>query len=136
MNMYSSVKKILILSGLLFAVNVSYADDTAMDCVKTQWEGNNYIFKNVCDYNVFVMYCTEGKKTTGKFCGDYTGSEGLKGSFYTHTFNLKAGKKQSKYKPAGIRYGACKGMTGFGRYFTDHKDGSYVCEEPRRLYDK
>jgi len=134
--MYSSVKKILVLSGLLFAVNVSYADDTAMDCVKTQWEGNNYIFKNVCDYNVFVMYCTEGKKTTGKFCGDYTGSEGLKGSFYTHTFNLKAGKKQSKYKPAGIRYGACKGMTGFGRYFTDHKDGSYVCEEPRRLYDK
>jgi len=134
--MYSSVKTILVLSGLLFAVNVSYADDTAMDCVKTQWEGNNYIFKNVCDYNVFVMYCTEGKKTTGKFCGDYTGSEGLKGSFYTHTFNLKAGKKQSKYKPAGIRYGACKGMTGFGRYFTDHKDGSYVCEEPRRLYDK
>ncbi len=44
---------------------------------------------NVCDYNVFVMYCTEGKKTTGKYCGDYTGSKGLKGSFYTYSFNLK-----------------------------------------------
>ena len=79
--MYGSVKKILVLSGLLLAANISYADDAAMDCVKTQWDGNNYIFKNLCDYNVFVMYCTEGKKTTGKFCGDYTGSEGLKGSF-------------------------------------------------------
>ncbi len=133
--MFDSVKKILVVSSFLLAINVSYADTSAMDCVKTKWEGNNYTFKNVCDYNVFVMYCTEGKKTTGKYCGDYTGSKGLKGSFYTHTFNLKAGKKQSKYKPRGIRYGVCKGMTGFGRYFTDHKDGSYVCEEPRRLYD-
>ena len=129
-------KKSLWVLGLLSALNVSYADTSAMNCVKTNWECNNYVFRNICDYNVFVMYCTEGKKTTGKFCGDYTGSKGLKGSFYTHTFNLKSGKKQSKYKPSGIRYGACKGMTGFGRQFTDYKDGSYVCEEPKRLYDK
>ena len=133
----SSVKnKILVLFGCIFAVNTSFADNSAMDCLKTGWEGNNYVFQNICDYNVYVMYCTEGKKTTGKFCGDYTGSKGLKGSFYTHTFNLKAGKTQSKYKPSGIRYGACKGMTGFGRDFTDYKDGTYVCEEPKRLYDK
>ena len=133
--MFHLKKKTLITMACLLAVNVSYADNPAMACVQTHWEGNNYIFRNTCDHNVFVMYCTEGKKTSGKFCGDYTGSKGLKGSFYTHSFNLKAGKKQSKYKPRGIRYGACKGMTGFGRYFTDHKDGSYVCEEPRRLYD-
>ena len=132
----SSLKnKILVIFGFIFAVNTSYADNSAMDCLKTGWEGNNYVFQNICDYNVYVMYCTEGKKTSGKFCGDYTGSKGLKGSFYTHTFNLKAGKTQSKYKPSGIRYGACKGMTGFGRDFTDHKDGTYVCEEPKRLYD-
>ena len=132
----SSLKnKILVIFGFIFAVNTSYADNSAMDCLKTGWEGNNYVFQNICDYNVYVMYCTEGKKTSGKFCGDYTGSKGLKGSFYTHTFNLKAGKTQSKYKPSGIRYGACKGMTGFGRDFTDHKDGTYVCEEPKTLYD-
>jgi hypothetical protein len=133
--MLSSNKKILVLLSFIFSVNTSYADNSAMDCLKTGWEGNNYVFQNICDYNVYVMYCTEGKKTTGKFCGDYTGSKGLKGSFYTHTFNLKAGKTQSKYKPSGIRYGACKGMTGFGRDFTDHEDGTYVCEEPKRLYD-
>jgi len=128
-------KKMLFVIGLLFITNVSYADNSAMDCVKTKWKGNNYVFTNVCDYNVYVMYCTEGKKTSGKYCGDYTGSKGEKGSFYTHTFNLKVGKNKSKYKPKGIRYGACKGMTGFGRKFTDHKDGSFNCEEPKRLYD-
>lgn len=133
--MFNLKKKMLIAVIFLFAVNVSYADNSAMACVKTNWEGNNYIFTNVCDHNVYVMYCTEGKKTSGKYCGDYTGSKGLKGSFYTHSFNLKVGKNKSKYKPKGIRYGACKGMTGFGRNFTDNKDGTYVCEEPKRLYD-
>ncbi len=61
-------------------------------------------------------------------------SKGLIGSFYTHNFNLKVGKTQSKYKPRGIWYGACKGMIGFGRNFTDHKDDSFNCEEPRKLY--
>ena len=76
--MFNLKKKTLIVMGFLLTVNVSYADNPAMACVKTHWEGNNYSFNNVCDYNVFVMYCTEGKKTSGKFCGDYTGSKGLK----------------------------------------------------------
>jgi hypothetical protein len=89
LNKFDPVKKILVASSFLLAINDSYADTSAIDCVKTKWEGNNYTFMNVCDYNVFVMYCTEGKKTTGKYCGDYTGSKGLKGSFYTYLFNLK-----------------------------------------------
>jgi hypothetical protein len=32
--MFDSVKKILVVSSFLLAINVSYADTSAMDCVK------------------------------------------------------------------------------------------------------
>jgi hypothetical protein len=107
-----------------------------MECVSTKWDGNNFVFKNSCDYNIYVMYCGTDKKISGKYCGDYKGSAKNKGTYYTHTFNLKAGKTKSKWKPGNLKYGACKGMTGFGRSFTDRPDGSFSCEEPRRMYDK
>ncbi len=45
--MFDSMKKILVVNSFLLAMNVSYADTSAMDCVKTNWEGNNYVFRNV-----------------------------------------------------------------------------------------
>lgn len=129
-------KKISLFIVLMATMSISYADNSAMACLKTWWVGEKLYFKNICEHNIYVIYCTTGKKTSGKYCGDYKGSEGKKGSYYTHSFNLKVGKEQYKWRPEGIEYGACKGMTGFGRSFTDFPDGRYSCEEPKRLYNK
>ena len=107
-----------------------------MECLSTSRDGNNFIFKNSCEHNIYVMYCGASKKISGKICGGYKGSAKGKGTYYTHTFNLKSGKTKSKWKPGDIKYGACKGMTGFGRSFSDKPDGSFACEKPRRMYDK
>ncbi len=133
--MFKHTIKIPLFVLLALTLNTSYADNSAINCVATSWDKDNFIFKNSCDHNIYVMYCTKGKKTSGKFCGDYKGSKGEKGSYYTHTFNLKAGKTQSKWRPEGIEFGACKGMTSFGKDFSDNPDGTYSCEEPKRLHD-
>ena len=133
--MFKPAIKTTLFALLMLTLNSSYADNSAIDCVTTSWDKDNFIFQNTCDYNIYVMYCTKGKKTSGKFCGDYKGSKGEKGSYYTHTFNLKVGKSKSKWRPKGIEFGACKGMTGFGRDFSDNPDGTYRCEEPKRLHD-
>lgn len=125
----------LVLTIMLLTVNTSHANNSGMSCLSTQWDGDNLVFKNSCNYNIYVMYCSPEKKISGKYCGGYKGSAKNKGTYYTHTFNLKAGKTKSKWKPKNLQYGACKGMAGFGRSFTDKKDGSYSCEKPRRMYD-
>lgn len=126
----------LLTAITLSLTGLAQADNSALQCVSTHWEGDNYVFTNTCDHNIYVMYCSTDKKISGKFCGDYKGSTKGKGSYYTHTFNLKVGKTQKKWRPGSIQYGACKGMTGFGRSFSDRPDGSFACEEPRRMHDK
>lgn len=125
----------LFLVGIFFLASNAFAENSAMDCVSAKWQDNDYVFRNICDYNIYIMYCSTDKKISGKYCGDYKGSNENKGSYYTHSFNLKRGKSRSKWKPGDIKYAACKGMTGFGRTFTDYSDGRFSCEEPRRLYD-
>lgn len=132
MNRKTKTAAFILMAGVM---GISYADNSAMECLSTRWDGDKLYFTNVCDYNIYVMYCTTEVKTSGKYCGDYAGSKGEKGSYYTHTFNLKVGTEDYKWKPRGIKYGACKGMTGFGRQFSDYEDGRYSCEEPKRLYE-
>ena len=125
-----------VLSAILLSASVSFAGNAAMDCVDTHWKGNKFIFENRCDINVFVSYCSEDKKMSGKLCGQYSGSAASKkGTFFTHSFNLKAGKTNSLYKPGSVRYAVCKGMTGFGKDIKDDRRGSFWCPEPRRLRD-
>lgn len=117
-------------------INTS-GDYIASYCVKTSRDKNNMYFSNTCNHNIFISYCDESKPITGKRCGDYKGSNATSnGTYYTHSRNLEAGKKFSKYKPGSIRFAACKGMTGFGKGIVDRSDGSYTCPEPKRLYSR
>lgn len=130
-------KGIFFLGLLLVAISssLSFAGNSANRCVDTWRDGDKFYFKNECRYNIFVVYCSEDGRISGKSCGDYSGDKS-KGTFYTHSMNLKPGETRYKWKAGHIIYGACKGKhTSFNKPVKDHPDGSFSCPNPKRLHD-
>lgn len=96
---------------------------SAMECVSASRDKQDIVFRNSCNYKVFVVWCGE-QKYTKKKCGD--GPAG--NSFYTHSNNIEAG---SSTRASGIqeyRYAVCEGGIGFGKAeIKDSPDGSFQC---------
>lgn len=120
---------LLALLLALFATGASAAGNpgrSAMDCVSAARDKQDIVFRNSCNYKVFVVWCGE-QKYTKKKCGD--GPAG--NSFYTHSNNIEAG---SITRASGIqeyRYAACEGGIGFGKSeIKDSPDGSFQCVGP------
>lgn len=128
-----------IIQGWLFAYLITAftalaAGDASPACVSHSPTGDSYEFRNSCSYNTFVVYCSTTKKISGKNCGDYAG-DASKGTFYTHSFNLRKGQSHKLYKPGALRFGVCKGMVSFGKTVRDDANGNFWCPPPKRLND-
>lgn len=120
---------LLALWLAMFATGASAAGNpgrSAMECVSATRDKQDIVFRNSCNYKVFVVWCGE-QKYTKKKCGD--GPAG--NSFYTHSNNIEAG---SITRASGIqeyRYAACEGGIGFGKSeIKDSPDGSFQCVGP------
>ena len=127
-------KATIFLIAIMLMAGVSYAGNSAKRCLDTRRDGDRFYFTNTCDYNIFVFYCSKDVKQSGKYCGDYT-KDRSKGTFFTHSFNLKAGDERYKWKVGSVRYGACKGKSGFEKSFKDSPGGRYTCPEPWGMHD-
>jgi len=92
----------------------------AAECVQSSSEDGLPTLENKCNYDVWVVYCSNtGKKSCG------SGSK-----YYTHSRKLSPGKPfNSKYSmpPSGkVTYGACYERSPSKL----NKDGSYACRNP------
>ncbi|MDI1338184.1 hypothetical protein [Polaromonas sp.] len=117
---------LLVLALAFLVTGASAAGNSgrsAMDCVSASRDKQDIVFRNSCDYKVFVVWCGE-QKYTKKKCGD--GPAG--NSFYTHSNNIEA---SSSIRASGMqeyRYAACEGGIGFGKSeIRDSPDGSFQC---------
>lgn len=109
-----------------FATGASAAGNpgrSAMECVSASRDKQDIVFRNSCNYKVFVVWCGE-QKYTKKKCGD--GPAG--NSFYTHSNNIEAGASTRASGIQEYRYAACEGGIGFGKAeIKDSSDGSFQC---------
>ena len=110
----------LICSNALAAGNPGIS---AMECVSASRDKDDVVFKNKCDYKVFVVYCGDMKYSKKK-CGD-----GPKGnSFFTHSTNIGSNESSWARSIKEYKYAACEGQIGFGKdEIQDSPDGSFSC---------
>jgi hypothetical protein len=123
-----SMKRLYLLGVLfaLFSTAASAAGNpgrSAMECVTASRDKGDVVFKNNCNYKIFVVWCGE-QKYTKKKCGD--GPQG--NSFYTHSNNIEPGGETWARGIQEYRYAACEGGIGFGKDgIKDAPDGSFQC---------
>lgn len=96
---------------------------SAMECISDSRDKDDVIFKNRCDYKVFVVWCGDMKYSKKK-CGD--GPQG--NNFYTHSSNIGPGGQTWARGIKEFKYAACEGGIGFGKdEIKDSPDGSFTC---------
>ena len=97
---------------------------SAMNCIEVSNSSDDVIFKNTCNYKVFLVWC--GDLTyTRKRCGD-----GPRDSFYTQSDNLGPYDTKKTSVKGSYKYAACKGSIGFGSKGIEHPNsdrGRFRC---------
>jgi len=141
-----SVYGLMIFLGFTFNYTAHAGGNpgkAAMNCLSITKDNNSrkqtkIHLRNRCNQQIFYFYCGD-LKYTRKRCGHTS-------NYYTHSNNLKPGKKGSFVlrKGGSYRYGACIGGIGFsnggtykarGGRFTCLKTGSYARDERKRRSD-
>ena len=70
---------------LIMYINVSHAG-SAMQCVSSYIDDGQILFKNNCNFNVFISFCSISEKVSGKHCGDSISERGPYYTHFIHTF--------------------------------------------------
>jgi hypothetical protein len=132
-----SMKRLYVLGMLLALFNTGASasgnsGQSAMECVSPSRDKGDVVFKNTCNYKIFVVWCGE-QKYTKKRCGD--GPQG--NSYYTHSDNVGPGADKRVSGIQEYKYAACEGSIGFGKSeIKDSPDGSFRCVAAKSSAEK
>lgn len=116
-------------AGSAPSLSASQGYDTS-DCVAIDRSRSNsgwdqIDFRNVCNAQIFVIYCGELQFNQNVCDGS------RRSSYYSHSINLRAGQRHTVDVQSGgwLRWGACGGSIGFENdgHFTDDDRGYYSC---------
>ena len=130
------IRLIFVVFVLVFScVHLSIAQEAGENadvCINASKSSRKAIIKNMCDYDILVVYCGELKDHKER-CGDgpkILGHNPYPSSgYYTQTQALRAGEKMEIGIKGKINFSACR----LDEEFTDDDNGDVTCRKEKSM---